>query len=88
MATSGIIGMCIQVFLLRPLMARFDHAKLLRFCMGAWPFTFLALPFLNMFARNSLDPETGQLSPDSIAKLWVGIAIVLSLVRIGCVCYS
>lgn len=56
--------------------------------MGLWPFTFIALPILNVIARGGINEETGQLDAYTTATLWAGIAIVLTLSRVGAIAYS
>jgi hypothetical protein len=57
--------------------------------MSIWPYTFLAMPFLNIIAWCGLDEPTGSIaSPTATAILWTGIAIVLVMSRIGCLGYS
>ena len=70
------------------LLRTFDCAKMYNFCMGLWPFTYFALPILNAIARSGIDEETGQLDSYTTATLWTGIAIVLTLSRVGAIAYS
>jgi hypothetical protein len=70
------------------LLRTFDCAKMYNFCMGLWPFTYIALPILNAIACSGIDEETGQLDAYTTATLWTGIAIVLALSRVGTIAYS
>lgn len=70
------------------LLRTFDCAKMYNFCMGLWPYTYIALPILNVIARNGIDNETGQMDVYTIATLWTGIATVLVLSRVGGLAYS
>lgn len=70
------------------LLRTFDCAKMYNFCMGLWPFTFIALPILNIIARNGIHEETGQQDVYTTATLWIGIAIVLALSRVGALGFS
>lgn len=58
------------------------------FCMGLWPYTYIALPILNAIARNGIDGQTGQLDAYTTATLWTGIAIALALSRIGVLAFG
>jgi len=88
LATSGAISVAFQVFIMSYLLRTFDCAKMYNFCMGLWPFTYIALPILNAIACSGIDEETGQLDAYTTATLWTGIAIVLALSRVGTIAYS
>lgn len=70
------------------LLRTFDCAMMYNLCMGVWPYTFMALPILNVIARYGSNGETGQLDSYITATLWIGIAMVLALARIGGVAYT
>lgn len=70
------------------LLRTFDCAKMYNFCMGLWPYTYIALPILNLIARSGVHDETGQMDPYTTATLWTGIAIVLAFSRVGALAYS
>lgn len=70
------------------LLRTFDCAKMYNFCMGLWPYTYIALPILNVIARRGIDGETGQMDAYTTATLWVGIAIVLAVSRVAALAYS
>ncbi|KAG9318274.1 major facilitator superfamily domain-containing protein [Chiua virens] len=88
LATSGTILAAFQIFIMSYLLRTFDYAKMYNFCMGVWPFTYVALPILNAIARNGVDEATGQLDVYTTAVLWTGIAIVLAVSRVGLLAYS
>ncbi|KAE9406760.1 MFS general substrate transporter [Gymnopus androsaceus JB14] len=88
LAFAGLILGAAQVFIMPILLRRYEAAKIYNMSIAAWPITFLIFPTLNMIARFGLDENTGQLSTYSNALLWVGIVIVLTLSRIGCIAFS
>ncbi|KAI9569076.1 major facilitator superfamily domain-containing protein [Boletus coccyginus] len=81
LAASGAISVAFQVFIMSYILRTFDCAKMYNFCMGLWPFTYIALPILSAIARSGIDEETGQLDAYTTATLWAGIAIVLVVSR-------
>ncbi|KIJ60665.1 hypothetical protein HYDPIDRAFT_43197 [Hydnomerulius pinastri MD-312] len=88
LATAGAIAAAIQVFIMSYLLRTFDCAKMYNFCMGLWPYTYVALPFLNAIARRGLDETTGVPDTYTTAMLWTGIALVLGLSRTAALGYS
>jgi hypothetical protein len=70
------------------LLRTFDIVRLYNFCIGLWPFAYIALPLLNFIARSGLNETTGQTDVPTKSILWIGIAIVLAGSRIGCLAYS
>jgi hypothetical protein len=70
------------------LLRAIDIVKMYNFCMGIWPFTYIALPLLNFIARSGLDEATGQINAPTMSMLWIGIGIVLAGSRVGCLAYS
>jgi hypothetical protein len=88
LAISGCTSAAFQLFLMPTLLRNFDVAKLYKFCMNIWPFTFIALPLLNMIARFGVDGNNGLVDTQITAVLWVGITITVALGRFGCLCYS
>ncbi|KAG8217332.1 major facilitator superfamily domain-containing protein [Butyriboletus roseoflavus] len=88
LAASGTISAAIQIFIMSYLLRTFDCAKMYNFCMGLWPYTYIALPILNVIARRGIDGETGQMDAYTTATLWIGIAVVLALSRVGALAYS
>lgn len=78
----------IQVFIMSYLLRTFNCAMMYNLCMGVWPYTYIALPILNAVARHGCNGETGQLVIYTTATLWISIAIVLALSRIGGVAYT
>lgn len=65
------------------LLRTFDCAKMYNFCMALLPYTYIALPVLNIIARRGVDETTGQLDAYTTNILWTCIAIVLILSRIS-----
>ncbi|KAF8078099.1 major facilitator superfamily domain-containing protein [Lyophyllum atratum] len=88
LAIAGAISAAIQLLFLPTLLRRFEITKLYTFCISLWPFTFAALPFLNLLARGSLDATTGSIDAGTHAKIWIGIALILGTSRVGCLAYS
>ncbi|KAH7909720.1 major facilitator superfamily domain-containing protein [Hygrophoropsis aurantiaca] len=88
LATAGAIAAAIQLFIMSYLLRTFDCAKMYNFCMSLWPYTFALLPILNFIARRGLDETTGNLNTTAVALLWLGIAIVLGISKIGALAYS
>ncbi|KAN0075327.1 Major facilitator superfamily domain containing protein [Tylopilus felleus] len=88
MTASGTISAAFQIFMMPYLLRTFDCAKMYNFCMGLWPYTYIALPILNAIARNGIDDQTGQLDAYTTAALWTGIAIALALSRIGVLAFG
>lgn len=88
LATAGAIAASIQLCIMSYLLRTFDSAKMYNFCMSLWPYTFLALPILNLIARAGLDEITGELGTATVALLWVGIAFVLMLSKVASLGYS
>jgi hypothetical protein len=70
------------------LLRTFDIAKMYNFCIGLWPFAYLALPLLNLIACSGLNKTTGQMDVPTKSMIWIGIVIVLAGSRIGCLAYS
>lgn len=58
------------------------------FCMKIWPYTFLALPFLNLIAVRGTILGTDDLDPLTIYTLWIGLTIVLCTARVAFLAYS
>jgi len=88
LAIAGGTAVAIQIFITPTLLRTFNHAKMYNFCMAIWPFSFMGLPILNLIARNGFDENTGKISEQQLAVLWIGIGIVLALSRIGILAYS
>ncbi|KAH7929785.1 MFS general substrate transporter [Leucogyrophana mollusca] len=88
LATAGAIAAAIQLFIMSYLLRTFDCAKMYNFCMGLWPYTFALLPVLNLIARSGLDETTGELNATTISLLWIGIAVVLGISKVGALAYS
>jgi hypothetical protein len=70
------------------LLRTFDIAEMYKFSVGIWRYAFITLPLLNLIALRGLDEETGMLDANTTAILWVGIAFVLLLSRVGCLAFS
>ncbi|KAF5391871.1 hypothetical protein D9757_001790 [Collybiopsis confluens] len=75
-------------FLLPFLLRRFEAASIYNISIAAWPITFLFLPILNIIARRGLNESTQQMDDHSRSALWVGLAIVLALSRVGGIAFS
>jgi len=88
LAICGIVSAAMQLCLMPTLLRTFDSKKMYNFCMGIWPLTFLALPFLNLIARYGVDESTGTLGARATSFLWIGIAVVLTLSRIACLAFG
>ncbi|KAF9228644.1 MFS general substrate transporter [Gyrodon lividus] len=88
LAAAGAIAASLQVFIMSYLLRTFDCAMMYNFCMGLWPYTYIALPILNAIARSGLDKETGKFDVSTTAMLWTGIAMVLTLSKTATLCYS
>jgi len=88
LATAGAISAGIQLLFLPTLLRTFEITRLYTFCMSLWPLTFAALPFLNLLARSSLDTATGLIDAETQVKIWIGIALILGMSRVGCLAYS
>jgi len=88
LAIAGSTSACIQLFFMPTLLRTFDIVRLYNFCIGLWPFAYIALPLLNFIARSGLNETTGQTDVPTKSILWIGIAIVLAGSRIGCLAYS
>ncbi|EPQ58389.1 MFS general substrate transporter [Gloeophyllum trabeum ATCC 11539] len=86
LATCGSLAACVQLFLLPVVLRRFDTARVYTFCMGLWPCVFLMMPLLNAIARSGLQDD--EVSVDAKALVWIGVAIMLALSRLGCLAYS
>ncbi|KAI6043087.1 major facilitator superfamily domain-containing protein [Pisolithus marmoratus] len=87
LAISGGISSALQMFFMPYLLRTFDCAKMYVFSMGVWPFAYFCLPFLNLMARWG-STEGEELDANVATILWVGIAIVLGLSRIGILAFS
>lgn len=60
------------------------------FCMGIWPYCFALLPGLNLIAQSGLVMGVDGAVIDAHAKtlVWIGIGVVMALVRCSCLAYS
>lgn len=85
---SGVTAIFIQLLYLPYLLRRFDKAELYNFCMSMFPCAFILLSTLNFFARINFDEVSGTASPHATGLVWTGIAVVLTIVRIGNISYS
>ncbi|KAG6845223.1 hypothetical protein H0H87_012215 [Tephrocybe sp. NHM501043] len=88
LASAGAISAGIQLLFMPTLLRTFEITRFYTFCMGLWPFPFAALPFLNLLARKGLDNGTGFFDIRTRGAIWVAIAFILGLSRIGCLAYS
>ncbi|TFK42727.1 major facilitator superfamily domain-containing protein [Crucibulum laeve] len=88
LAASGVIAALLQVLIMPTILRHVDHAKMYHFCMKLWPYTFLGLPVLNMIAVNGLDAANGELNEFTQLIIWMGIAVILSMARVGFLAYS
>ncbi|PFH50071.1 hypothetical protein AMATHDRAFT_146091 [Amanita thiersii Skay4041] len=85
LAVAGSISASIQLLFLPHLLRTFNNAKLYDFCNCLWLLAFACLPILNLIARN----DTGLLpAATARALVWLGVALVLGVSRIGCLAYS
>lgn len=53
-----------------------------------YPCVFVVLSTLNSIARSGFDEATGVMDSRTTALVWVGIAIVLAMARVGGLAYS
>ncbi|EIW85420.1 MFS general substrate transporter [Coniophora puteana RWD-64-598 SS2] len=95
LATSGTIAALIQVLLMPYLLRTFDCARMYSFCMNMWPIAFMLLPTLNLIARAGMETGAGfveaggdVVTSETRALLWVGVAVVLGLAKVGCVAFG
>ncbi|KAF8163161.1 major facilitator superfamily multidrug-resistance, DHA1 sub-family [Crassisporium funariophilum] len=84
---GGIAGL-LQVFFMPMVLRRVDHAAMYHFCMKIWPYTFLALPLLNIIARHGVVAGKDQLEVRVTFILWIGIFLVLCMARVAFLAYS
>ncbi|KIK53757.1 hypothetical protein GYMLUDRAFT_207175 [Collybiopsis luxurians FD-317 M1] len=87
LAFTGLVAGLVQLFFMPLLLRRFEAARIYNVCIAAWPFVFLILPCLNLFARYGVDKGTGELGTHARAVLWAGIFFDLALSRIGGIAY-
>ncbi|PFH50074.1 hypothetical protein AMATHDRAFT_146063 [Amanita thiersii Skay4041] len=87
LATAGMIAAALQVVIMPTILRRFDTEKVYHFCMRLWPLTFAFLPILNIIARGGFDDETGTMSQRTLTLVWIGIGVILSIARVGCLAY-
>ena len=85
---SGLIAVIFQLTLLPRLLSTCDLAKLYRFCMSLYPIVFLLLPTLNLIAWSGFDAASNSINPVTKGMLWIGIAVILILVRFAVIAYS
>ncbi|KAF8797889.1 MFS general substrate transporter [Phlegmacium glaucopus] len=88
LSASGAIAALLQVFFMPTILRRVNHAVMYHFCMKLWPYTFIALPFLNIIAVRGSIPGTDELSSLTVYILWIGIALVLCVARVAFLAYS
>lgn len=57
--------------------------------MVFWPLVYLSVPILNVIARRDIQ-STGSddLSPTGLYTVWIAIALIMIMSRIGCLAYS
>jgi hypothetical protein len=77
-----------QLFIMPTLLRKFDPGFLYAFCMAIWPVSFLAMPLVNMVARDGVDEMTGIMDPNTTALLWSGIAFVMASSRVACLTFG
>lgn len=70
------------------LLRTYNMAKLYRFCMSLYPVVFLLLPTLNLIAWSGFDTASNTIDPVTNGMLWIGIAVILVLVRFGLISFS
>jgi len=85
---SGMLSIFIQLFFMPHLLRNVDKAKLYNFCMAMFPCAFIVLSTLNFIARTGFDEASGTVNPHASGLVWIGIALVLTMVRIGNLSYS
>ncbi|KAL0947403.1 hypothetical protein HGRIS_013516 [Hohenbuehelia grisea] len=86
LAIAGAVSAGIQLIFLPTLLRTFDIACMYNLCMALWPCAFAALPMLNLIARAGVDPLSD--TPHITLLLWMGIALVLTISRVGCLAFS
>ncbi|THV07911.1 major facilitator superfamily multidrug-resistance, DHA1 sub-family [Dendrothele bispora CBS 962.96] len=88
LAISGGISAAFQLFFMPILLERLDHTKFYHFCMTIWPYVFLSMPLLNVFARWGVDPNGETVDIANLGLLWAGIITVLFAARVATLPYS
>jgi len=85
---SGMMAIFIQLVYLPYLLRKFDKAALYNFSMCMFPCAFVVLSTLNFIARTGFDEVSNTISPHATGMVWTGIALVLTMLRIGNLSYS
>ncbi|KAJ7034771.1 major facilitator superfamily domain-containing protein [Mycena alexandri] len=70
----------LQAFIMPRLLRRYGAERIYWMCTCSWPFAFIAIPFLNIIAWGAV------IGPSPVWMeifLWVCIAVILTVVRIG-----
>ncbi|KAI5122039.1 hypothetical protein M0805_006024 [Coniferiporia weirii] len=89
LAIAGISSALFQIVFLPLFLRTVSCAKLYKFCMGLWPFTFLFLPPLSWLARARFGTSVANIDVyDERHALWLGIGIALALSRVACLAFS
>ncbi|KAI0781048.1 MFS general substrate transporter [Trametes elegans] len=89
LSLSGFVSVFLQLFCMPFLLRRVDHARMYNFCMGLWPLCFVLLPALNLVARwGALDPAAGELPPATLALVWLGVGVILTISRCAVLAFS
>ncbi|KAJ7582624.1 hypothetical protein C8J56DRAFT_224943 [Mycena floridula] len=82
LAISGFIAAALQLICMPILLRKYDHSRLYSFFTGIWAFTFAAFPLLRWIAEsNGGNDDIGSGTSDTY--LWISIAAILFLARIG-----
>lgn len=63
------------------LLRTFDKAKMYNLTMWLFLFLYPLLSVLNVIARSGVDETTGEIDASTNAVLWVGIVLILIILR-------
>ncbi|KAJ7101542.1 major facilitator superfamily domain-containing protein [Mycena belliarum] len=72
-----------QIFLMPPLLRKYDTARIYTACMAVWPISYALIAVLNTIARLGLSAQTARSKIEYTIALWVAIVVIQIVSRVA-----